>query len=92
MPQDEAAPVVRFHLEIATSRIEPAVEDLDDREAFLPEREGARLFLAAVPGIAVDAYLQWVSIQRTIRGHSDSCARRLTSGPTCCSETPTSRS
>src|SRR5918992_1225150 len=92
VPQDEAPPIVQLHLEIAVLRVEPAVEDLENGEARFTQGERARLFLAAVAGVALDAYLQWVSIQRTIRGHSDSWARRLTSGPTCCSETPTSRS
>lgn len=92
VPQDEAALVVGPHFEIAVPGIEPAVENLDDCEAPLAESKGARFLFAAVACMAFDADLQWASIQRTIRGQSDSCARRLTRGPTCCSDTPTSRS
>jgi hypothetical protein len=63
VPQDEAPPVVHLHLEVAVRRIEPAINDLDDGEAPFTQGERARLFLAAVPGIAFDAQLQWVSIQ-----------------------------
>ena len=35
---------------------------------------------------------QWRAIQRRISGHRVAWARRPTSGPTCCSDTPTSPS
>ena len=44
--------VVHFHLEVAVARFEPAVENLEDREAALAERKGARLFFAAMARIA----------------------------------------
>lgn len=62
--QNEAAPIVHPHLEIAVPRIEPAVEDLDDREAPLAQREGARLLLAPIAGIAFNANFQCIKIDR----------------------------
>src|SRR2546428_628352 len=56
--QDEGAPVVGLYLEIAMARLEPAVEDLEHREARLAEHEAARLLFAAVARIALDAQLQ----------------------------------
>src|SRR5689334_22377593 len=58
VPQDEGAPVVRLHLEVAMLRIDPAIGDLEHFEAPLAEDEAARLFLAAVAGVAVDADLE----------------------------------
>lgn len=55
VPHDEPAAVVDPHFEVAVAGIEPAVEDLLDREASLAEGEGARLFFAAVTRMAFDA-------------------------------------
>ena len=66
MAQDEAPAVVGLHLEIAVPRIEPAIEDLEHCKAPLAERKGARLLLAAVACVALDADRQCARIHGMI--------------------------
>lgn len=54
--QDEAPIVVDLDLEIAVRGIQPAVENLDHREAPFAERESAGLLLASMARVAFHPY------------------------------------